>query len=218
MTLSRKAAQLSHLIHVISATVSQSDSLEPLVWGSPRASAGYKLGMQGTLPTPGWLGHHGSGRVAIWDGHPGFFGEGADGRDDNDLFRIQLIDWLRDDGMEVAFSRSHGEKPMNEVFSGVIWQELEQNAAATREISDALTIENLADVDLLVMGSSWNRLEDGEDDAIEDYVLNGGGLLVIGIGWAYAGYADDPDPDLYIPNLLGERFGWRVMFSTISDP
>src|SRR5690606_33874523 len=64
----------------------------------------------------------------------------------------------------------------------------------------------------------WQRITDDELDTVEDFVLNGGGLLVIGIGWAYSGYAEEPDPQLYIPNRLGERFGWQVQFSTIKDP
>ncbi len=203
--------------HVMSATVSTSDVLQPIVWGSELASSGDTRGLQGTMPAPGWLGNYGSGRVAVWDGHPGFFTGGVDGRDDNDRLRIQLIDWLRDGG-SVAFSRAHGEKPMGEVLGGMLWKHLQEAGSGTHEISDALTNDNLEGAGLLVLGSSWQRISDSELDAVEDFVLNGGGLLTIGIGWAYSGYADDPDPALYIPNRLGERFGWQVQFSSIKDP
>lgn len=204
--------------NVMSVTTAHSDGLEPLVWGSRRASSGHQHGLQGTLPVPGWLGNYGSGRVAIWDGHPAFFTQGADGRDDNERLRIQLIDWLRDGGGHVAFATGHGEKPMEEVFSGVLWQHLSDSGAELHEIDAELTTENLRDSGLLVIGSTWQRITAAEVDAIEDHVLNGGGLLVIGIGWAYSGYADDPDSAQYIPNVLGERFGWHVEFTTMSDP
>ena len=203
--------------NVMSATVATSENLYPLIWGSELASSSDTRGLQGTKPAPAWLGTYGSGRVAIWDGHPGFFGSGADGRDDNDRLRIQLIDWLRDNG-SMAFARGHGEKPMDEVLSGSCWQHLLDSAADPHELDGELTTENLTGSGLLVIGSSWQRITDSELDAVEDFVLNGGGLLVIGIGWAYSGYADDPDPDFYIPNRLGERFGWRVQFGTIKDP
>src|SRR5690606_14055992 len=123
-------------------------------------------GLQGTQPAPGWLGRYGSGRIAIWDGHPAFFTARADGRDDNDRLRTQLIDWLRDGG-PVAFARGHGEKPMAEVFSGTCWQHLLDGNAGPHEIEGELTREKLAGEGLLVIGSSWQRITDSELDAVE---------------------------------------------------
>lgn len=192
--------------------------LEPLLWGTPRATGGDKLGLQGTLPTVAAAGYSGHGRVAVWTAHEGFWGEGPDGSADNDRFRENMLGWLLGGGKRVGLSTGHGEMLNTEKLSPALrdWMNIEGISCA--DVPGTLSAQSLADFDLLIVGNTWGEFPEGEVDAAADWVNQGGALLAIGLGWAYYQYNDDPDGGNYAINRLGARFGWKALDGTITDP
>jgi hypothetical protein len=85
-------------------------------------------------------------------------------------------------------------------------------------ITGTLDAATLDGYDALILGNPWNEFTTAELDALEAWVRGGGGLLVLGVGWSWPIYSDDPTGDLYPSNVLGERFGFRVMDGSIYDP
>jgi hypothetical protein len=57
-----------------------------------------------------------------------------------------------------------------------------------------------------------------EIDALKSFVLNGGGLLLLGLGWSWELYNPGRTLDEYPMNILGEIFGIRWTTGYISDP
>jgi hypothetical protein len=167
---------------------------------------------------PGWAGDYGAGRVAIWAGHEGFFGGGADGRFDNDVFRGNLITWLLQDGRRLGLTSGHSEWLTLAGFSPALTTALSQRGVVVGDAAGSLTPDTLADYDALVVGNPWGELSTAEIAALEQWVRGGGGLLVLGLGWSW--YANHPDPTGadYAVNRLGTVFGWQVEDGQIEDP
>ena len=86
-----------------------------------------------------------------------------------------------------------------------------------------MTAENLSDREklrqaaVIVIGNSWS-LTRPEIDAVDDFVKQGGGLLITGLGWSWQAYELDEQNqfrgrkipaslDAYPMNQLLRRFG-----------
>ena len=194
------------------------ESYVPLVWGSYAATGGDRHGLAGTLPAPGWLGMPGAGRVVVWAGHEGAWGTEPDGFADNDAFRERILEWLLDGGTTIGFATAHGEWLQPDGFSPVLAAWLGARGATVAPLATVLDAATLADHDLVVLGNPWNELTDTELAALENWVRGGGALLVLGLGWSWPMYHDDPAGDLYPVNRLGDRLGFRAMTGSIHDP
>jgi hypothetical protein len=203
---------------VISRVECTNPDFEPLLWGSPRSTGGDKHGLQGTLPAIAFAGHHGKGRVMVWTGHEGFWGSGADRKVDNDRFRCNALRWLLGDGGRVAMATGHGEMLNTVKFSSTIRDMLKPEGVGFADIPEPLSGQILQFTDLLIVGNTWEDFPEAEAAAVARWVEDGGALLVIGLGWAYYQYNDDPTGDAYALNILGKHFGWRARGGTIKDP
>ncbi len=195
-----------------------SEKAEPVVWAGELATGGDKLGLQRTLPVPGWVGHFGMGRFAVWAGHEGFFGSGSDGHLDNNQIRRQIIEWLLNEGHRIGFTDTHGEWLTVDGFSSYLKSWFDSESITYESIGTAPTPEILGDYELVVIGNPWADFPSTEMDALEEWVAGGGSILVMGLGWSWYAYHDDPEGDDYPVNQLGQRFGWEVMNGWIYDP
>lgn len=193
--------------------------LEPICWASELATGGDRHGLQGTLPAPGWAGYHGAGRVSVWTGHGGFWAPGSDGKGDNDRLRQQWLSWLLGSGTRLGFPTTHGEGASAETFrKGALGKWLDSEGIEYSDIKTALSSEVLSKYDALFIGNTWNGMRKAERDAVVEFVENGGGVIVLSLGWAYYQYNDDPEGDDVLVNQLGEVFGWKSVDGTIDDP
>jgi hypothetical protein len=190
----------------------------PLAWGSQRASGGDKLGLQGTLPVPGWLGPEGNGRVVIWGAHEGFFSAGVDGKLDNDRLRENILAWLLGGGKRLGFTNTHSEWLTAAGFSPVLNAWLDSAGVSHGDVGAALSPEVLGRYDCLIVGNPWGEFTKAESNALKTWVLNGGGLLLLGLGWSWHGNHDDPDGLHYPVNQIAWRFRCQVLDGTITDP
>ncbi len=203
--------------NIISRVECTNPDLEPLIWGSSRATGGDKYGLQGTLPSPAFAGHFGSGRVMVWTAHEGFWSGGND-TEDNALFRSNAISWLLGGATRVVMATGHDEMLNTEKLSAPLKDWMESQGIILAQIDGALTYDNLNETDLLVVGNTWGEFPAVEAAVVADWVESGGALLAIGLGWAYYQYNDDPSGNAYSINRLGKHFGWHSLAGTISDP
>ena len=193
--------------------------LEPVCWAGPVATGGDKLGLQGTLPVPGWAGCFGAGRASVWCGHGSFWASASDGQLDNNRVRQQWLSWLLGGGKRLGFSRTHGEgESAATLDAGILGPWLSAQGVDFDDINQPLTDEVLAGYDALFIGNSWDDMPENEQTAVVDFVRGGGGLIVLSLGWAYYSYNDDPQGDDVLVNQLGRVFGWWSMPGIINDP
>lgn len=198
--------------YLISRVEPLNDTLEPFVWGGPHAIGGDKLGLQGTLPSPGFGGYYGDGRIAIWSGHEGYFGSGPDASADDNLFRQQLFAWLLDGRHRVGFTGAHGEWLKHNNASPALLASMDGQAITHGSIDSALDEAVLSGYDCVVIGNPWGALTTSERSALESWVGDGGSLLVLSLGWSWGGDLAD-----YAPQQLGLTFGWEIQRGTIED-
>ncbi|MFT5430084.1 MAG: hypothetical protein ACI9OJ_000757, partial [Myxococcota bacterium] len=201
----------------MSRVAADSSIYAPLVWASSKATGGDKNSLPGTLPSPGWLGLVGQGRVIAWAGHEGVWTSDDDGKDDNDAFRIRIMDWLRGDGSRITFIGGKQEWLRVDNFSVAVTAAMTAAGVVMETIAVPLTEAALADVDVLVFGNPWGAVSDSELDAIAAWVEKGGALLATGLGWSWPA-SSDPDADDYPLNRLGKRLGFRAIRGNIDDP
>ncbi len=190
----------------------------PIAWAGERANGGDKLGLQGTLPVPGWLGPAGRGRVVVWGAHEGFFGPGPDGRLDNDRLRENLLGWLLDGGKRLGFTSTHSEWLTADGLSPVLGAWLDAAGVSHGDVGAALAPDVLARYDCIVVGNPWGGFSPAEQLALEAWVRDGGALLLLGLGWSWHGGHNDPTGRAYPVNQLARCFKCHVEDGTITDP
>ncbi len=190
----------------------------PLLWGGTTALGGNLVGLEGTLPSLGWIGDLGSGKVAIWGGHEGSWGSSADAQMDNDEFRGRLLDWLLGSGKKVGFDTGHGEWMGSSSFSTALTARMAGKGATISDITGTFTTGSLAQFALVVFGNPWGSFASGELDLVDAYVKQGGSILVLGTGWSWATSKHDPTGVAYPVNQLGGKLGFTAMTGYLWDP
>jgi len=163
-------------------------------------------GDRNTTPIPSIVtvaGEFGRGRVVASLG--GFFNDKIFSLFDNKAFARNIIEWLsRLKKGNVLISRGHSEwdfGPGFEEFRKML-KDLGYNVTL---YYGSLTPEILSNYDVLLIGTAWGKFTEEEISAIVNFVDNGGGLLLTGLGWSWPGSTLDDYP----MNIIGEHFGIR---------
>lgn len=156
-------------------------------------------------------GHHGRGRVAL-AGHDGLLAN--PGELDNALLLDHLFDWLSDGGppRNIGYTSGHGEF-LNVGNLGALDAQLTTRGHAFAPLGSPLTSATLAGVDALLVGNAWGAFGAAEIDAIETWVLEGGGVFLVGLGWSWPNAFQ-----LYPMVQIAERFGATWLRTIIEDP
>lgn len=87
-----------------------------------------------------------------------------------------------------------------------------------RHTAGLITEDLLASYHVLVVGTAWGDFTTAEIDVIQQFVSNGGGLFLTGLGWSWV------NPDLgrtlenYPMNRISTRFDLRFLDDAICDP
>jgi len=84
-------------------------------------------------------------------------------------------------------------------------------------IDEPLTLEELSNYDILVISHPTLKYTSSEVRAIKEFVGEGGGLLLMGNGWAWADYSNKPMKDFPF-NKIAKEFGVTVNDDIIGDP
>jgi hypothetical protein len=99
--------------------------------------------------------------------------------------------WL--DGREggrVGLTTSHGEWLRDE-DANELENQLQGWGFDVQRLDRLVDAANLASLDVLVIGNAWCPLEAEELQAIADFVDDGGGLALAGLGWSWRQYLTD---------------------------
>lgn len=154
----------------------------------------------------------GSGRVVVL-GHEAILSDNSIVRYDNQTFLLNAIDWITP-GSNKRVSLRPGWINMGN--STVLQAQLQAKGYTFGALSGPINAAALSNTDVLILGNDWNGQVDyttAEVDAIEDFVLQGGGLLVAGLGWSFPQGLNN-----YPMNTVAQRFGIAYNTSIIRDP
>jgi hypothetical protein len=177
-------------------------------------------GDEDTTPIPSVVAmatFFGKGRVVAL-GHDGFLINEALDLFDNKRFGNNIVDWLDSPGTKkMLVATGHREWYGGANFDS-FKQELESRGYTVTRFYGQLSASSLSETGVVLIGNAWGDLSQQEIDALKDFVLNGGGLLLMGLGWSWEPYNPGKTLDDYPMNKVGEVFGIRWIDGYISDP
>ena len=111
---------------------------------------------------------------------------------DNEQLVLNIISWLdASDGKRVTFSTGHDEW-LTASLLDPLKVELESRGYSFESATAPISSSFLAGRDVLIVGNAAGTISSSEIDAVEHFVANGGGLFLIGLGWAWGHYHTEP--------------------------
>jgi TIR domain len=155
-----------------------------------------------------------AGRVAAF-GHPGLLAF-SDKHPDNPLFIAHLVQWLAArKGQKACFTVAHGEPEI-----GPAGTPTAVNIAGFEVSSVPATINSftISGCSVVVINNRTMAFTGDEVQTVQDFVTNGNGLLLGGLGWAYANYSPTKNIQDYPMLQLGRIFGVEWPTSQIGGP
>lgn len=81
-----------------------------------------------------------------------------------------------------------------------------------------ITYDILRDYDVYIVGTAWGSFTSAEVDAITQFVSNGGGLFLTGLGWSWVNPTENRTLESYPMNLISRNFGIEFLEDSICDP
>ncbi len=159
---------------------------------------------------------YGSGRVVAFDRHsldniglPLY---------DNTQFADQMFDWLDSQyRRSVVFTQSHAEWLGDANFDS-LKTHLESRGYTVSRLYSAITPAALTGKGVLLIGNAWGPISPSEITAILDFVNQGGGLILCGLGWSWLAYHPGQTMEDYPMVQVSRNFGITWLNGFISDP
>ena len=157
----------------------------------------------------------GEGRVVAL-GHDGLLTNEALELFDNKQFGINIINWLDEklNKRKILVTTGHQECYGGNNFDN-FKTELENLGYLVIRFSGVITSSVLSDVSVVIIGNAWGSILDSEIEALKNFVLNGGGLFLMGLGWSWKGRGP---LDEYPMNRIAKPYGIRWIDGYIIDP
>jgi hypothetical protein len=160
-------------------------------------------------------GLYGKGRF-ITVGHDGLLRDESALNFDNPAFILNAFNWMNDNGSKVIKMTSGHAEWVNAGNTPVFQTLVTQDGFQVMNLPGTITASSLTDVDILVIGNAWSTISPAEITAIHDFVSNGGGLFMLGLGWSYMAFVG-PLSD-YAMNQIASPMGVEWIDGVISDP
>jgi len=155
-----------------------------------------------------------AGRVAAF-GHPGFLAL-ADKHPDNPLFIAKLLQWLAaGKGQKACFTVAHGEPEIGPEGTPTAVNIAGFEVSTVPATINSFTISGCS---VVVINNRTTPFTDDEVQTVRDYVGKGNGVLLGGLGWAYAKYSPTKNIQDYPMLQLGRIFGVEWPTSYIGGP
>jgi hypothetical protein len=158
-----------------------------------------------------------AGRVAIV-GHDGLFTDDSIVQLDNALFDVNLIRWLNGGGKGKVFSSSGHSEWLGIGKMNILGSHLLTNGFELASTSAPLSSSSLALASVLIVGNAWGSFTPDEIEAVRQFVTNGGGLLLSGLGWSWPAYHAGSTLDDYPMTKMGAPYQAEWLEGYISDP
>ena len=199
---------LTELVGPILAT--NSDAI-PIITGDEDTSPPYAV--------VGIASRKGRGRV-IGLGHEAFLSDSEKNLNlfDNAKFTANVLKWLDVNKKgKILLTTGHGEW-LNSGNTLTLKQIAIDSGFTFSITSDRLTDKLLENVGVIIIASAWKDFEDSEIESIENFVTNGGGLFILGLGWSWLGYHEGKTLDDFPMNKIGKMFGIKWIDGIVKDP
>jgi hypothetical protein len=155
-----------------------------------------------------------AGRVAAF-GHPGFLAS-ADKHPDNPLFLANLVRWLAaGKGNRACFTVAHGEP---EIGSPGTPTAVNIAGFVVSTVPATINSFTISGCSVVVINNRTTPFTSDEVQTVQDYVAHGNGVMLGGLGWAYAQYSPTKNIQDYPMLQLGHVFGVEWPTSHIGSP
>jgi hypothetical protein len=159
-----------------------------------------------------------SGRGRIVACALGFADNDAIDRYDNKRFALNVVDWLdASRTRRVLVTRGHREWNGGDDFNS-LQAALQQRGYSFTRWSGSLDAQTLADVGVVIIGTAWAPFTATEIATLDLFVNNGGGVLLMGLGWSWEPYNPGHTLDDYPMNVIGANYGIRWIDGYVTDP
>jgi hypothetical protein len=156
---------------------------------------------------------YGSGRV-ILVGHDGLLTQSVLTIFDNAQFMKNMVEWLNQiKELSIAYTTGHSEW----VTALPIQQVLTNTPTTILALAAPITKESLDQVSVLIVGNAWGSFTAQEVEAVRQFVQNGGGLLLAGLGWSWSAYNPTATMQDYPMHEIAAPYGGRWLRDTITD-
>jgi len=157
----------------------------------------------------------GDGRVVAL-GHEGFLTNEGLELFDNRQFGNNIVDWLDKSGKrKILVTTGHSEWYGGSNFDD-FKAELQGRGYTVTRFPGTITPSVLSDAGVVLIGTAWGNVLSSEIDALTNFVTDGGGLFLTGLGWSWKGHKGPLDD--YPMNKVAEPYGIRWIDGYISDP
>lgn len=151
-----------------------------------------------------------SGKVMIL-GHEGILTNNSISSADNLSFLLNTMDWLNTGNQRIALKQGWVSNSNTSLFQNAIVA----NGYTFNSLSGQISSGTLANVDILILGNDWNgqqAYQSSELSAIDNFVANGGSILIAGLGWSWP-----QAMSLYPMNAVANLFGLNFERDIIAD-
>jgi hypothetical protein len=178
------------------------------------------LGDNDTTPSGAIVGiasKYGNGRV-IALGHDGFLEDSNIIILDNEKFTTNAIAWLDKNVKKKALISVGHSEWLNSSNTAILSSLLTNMGFSVNYYSGTFSSSTLNDVGLVIIGAAWSDFTNNEIENLKNYVQNGNGLFLLGVGWSWVPYHPGTTIDDYPMNKLGREFGIKWIEGTVSDP
>jgi VCBS repeat-containing protein len=137
---------------------------------------------------------------------------------DNGVFAANAIRWLDVKGTRrVLYTTGHSEWVTGSLLAGLA-QRMSGEGYSFEALPGVITSAGLAGASVLVVGNAWAPFTPEEVEAARQFVVGGGGLALVGLGWSWAQYHPGMTMDDYPMTRMAAPYGVGWLTSYISDP
>lgn len=157
--------------------------------------------------------HYEKGRIVAL-GHEWLFSNKTLPLLDNQRFVNNMVTWLAGPkGQQIGYTTGHGEW-LGETAALVAL--VTSNGLTLRPLPAPISFSVLADCSALIVGVAWKDFTASEIEAVRQFVSNGGGLCLVGVGWSWEQTGKKLQD--YPMNKLGEPFAVHWPTGYLGDP
>lgn len=158
---------------------------------------------------------YGQGRVVVL-GHDGLPTNFA--ALDNDQFLLNTIGWLDQSGAQsVKYTTGHQEWVTG--GSMAAFQSALASFGYTFQAMPApITAAQLSGISVLIVGNAWGSFSASEIESVRQWVEQGGGLFLLGLGWSWEPYHPGTTIEDYPMMQLAAPYAVRWLRGVIGDP
>jgi GEVED domain/CARDB/Domain of unknown function DUF11/Secretion system C-terminal sorting domain len=137
--------------------------------------------------------------------HESFFTDNNINKGNNLIFATNVVNWLAPVGKKSILISSGHREWANPTNLTIFTSRAISNGYTVANSNGAITATNLAGIGVVVIGNAWGAISQAELDALAVHLQNGGGIVVLGLGWSWSGNPNDY-PMNKVAALAGQRF------------